>query len=303
MSKRTPGLRKRGQTWHVQKVIAGQLICCSTGEKELEAAEKYLTQLIQSTRKSKIYGERIERTFDQAAARYIKEYDHKRSIDRDIDTLKAVMPYIGNMPLKKIHSGVLDCFIGDRKKTGITAGTLNRDLSIIKRVLKLCAELWRDENGNPWLDTAPMLVKVQGEKRKPKPINWSEQERLLKSMPIYLAEMCLFALNTGLRDQEICSLTWDQECKVQGMDHTVFVVTEDKAKNQQERIVALNSTAVRLVEARRGNGSDFVFDYNGRKLDRLNNRAWKKSISESGLTGVRVHDLRHTFGMRLRDAN
>lgn len=41
-----------------------------------------------------IYGERLERTFDEAVARFLEEYDHKRSLERDIVTLKAVMPYI-----------------------------------------------------------------------------------------------------------------------------------------------------------------------------------------------------------------
>ena len=62
------------------------------------------------------------------------------------------------------------------------------------------------------------------------------------------------------------------------MDGTVFVITEDRAKNEHERIVPLNSVASRLVEGRRGNGSEFVFDYKGRQLDRINNRAWRRQL-------------------------
>ena len=302
MSKRTPGLRKNGTYWHIQKVIAGKLVRCSTGETQLEKAEQFLAKLIEDTRKVKVYGERLERTFDQAAARYIEEYEHKSSLDRDIVTLKAVMPYIGNIELRKIHSGVLDEFVKDRRNSGISAGTLNRDLTIVKRILKLCSELWRDVNGRPWLDTAPMLIKVQGEKRKPRPISWVEQERLLKSMPRYLAEMCEFALNTGLRDQEICGLRWSDECKVNGINASVFVITEERSKNDRERIVPLNSVANCIINSRRGNNSEFVFDYEREKLSRINNKAWRKAVKESGLTGVRVHDLRHTFGKRLRAA-
>ena len=35
----------------------------------------------------------------------------------------------------------------------------------------------------------------------------------------------------------------------------------------------------------------------------MTNRAWQKGRVEAGLTEVRVHDLRHTFGMRLRSAD
>ncbi len=35
---------------------------------------------------------------------------------------------------------------------------------------------------------------------------------------------------------------------------------------------------------------------------RINNSAWKKARNRVGLPQVRVHDLKHTFGYRLREA-
>jgi integrase len=114
--------------------------------------------------------------------------------------------------------------------------------------------------------------------------------------------MALFALNTGLRDQEICGMKWADECKVSGLDTTVFIIDDIRAKNKYERIVPLNSVARSIVAGRRNNKSDYVFDYQGRKLDRMTNRAWRSAREAVGLKLVRVHDLRHTFGMRLRAA-
>ncbi|MGZ8096667.1 MAG: tyrosine-type recombinase/integrase, partial [Methylosarcina sp.] len=138
-----------------------------------------------------------------------------------------------------------------------------------------------------------------GEKRKPRPISWSEQERLIKPMPAYLAEMSIFALNTGLRDQEICGLKWEDEFKVQSLDTSVFIITEDRAKNGRERIVPLNSIARSIINKRRGQG-EYVFELSGNRLSRMNNKAWRKAREAAGLNEVRVHDLRHTFGKRLR---
>lgn len=302
MAKRTPGLRKKGEVWHIEKVIVGQLVRQNTGETELDQAERYLAQLIENRRKEKVYGERLDRTFDEAAARYIEEYGHKRSIDRSIQALKLVMPYIGTVPLLKIHSGALEDYIKDRKKAGISAGTLYRDVGVIRRVLSLSARLWRDDQGRAWLDTVPMLPAIEGVKRKPRPINWEEQEALLKALPAYLAEMSLFSLNTGLRDQEICGMKWDDECKLSGTDKSVFIISEERAKNEHERIVPLNSIAQSIVNSKRGNNSAYVFAFEGRKLDRMTNKAWRKARESVELTEVRVHDLRHTFGMRLRVA-
>ena len=301
MSKSTPGLRKKGEIWHIDKTIAGRKLRESTGEKELEAAERYLAKRISEIRAELVYGERRVRTFNEAAGRYIDEYGHKRSIDRDIDTLKAVMPYIGESALQKIHSATLDRFVRDRKAAGISAGTLNRDMAIIRRVLKLCAAMWRDEQGRPWLDTAPLLPPIQGTKRKPRPISVAEQDRLIKGMPQYLFDMTLFALHTGLRDQEICGLQWAHEKEIYGTRETVFITTEERAKNDHERIVPLNSVARSIVNRYRGQ-SEFVFNLNGNRLERMNNRAWRKARVSANLADVRVHDLRHTFGMRLRAA-
>jgi len=301
MAKKTPGLRKRGEVWHIHKTIAGQLLCESTGEKELDAAERYLAKRTREIRETIVYGGRIERTFDNAAARYVDEYAHKRSLDRDIVTLKAVMPYIGGIPLNKIHASSLDVYIKERKGKRISAGTLNRDMAVIRRVLTLSARLWRDDQGRPWLDTVPMLPAVQGAKRKPRPISAAEQDRLLKDMPGYLSDMVIFALHTGLRDQEICGLRWDDEAKVPELDTTVFIITEERAKNSHERIVPINAVARGIIAKYRGQG-EHVFCLGGKRLDRMNNRAWQKARKNAGLEDVRVHDLRHTFGMRLRAA-
>ena len=93
-------------------------------------------------------------------------------------------------------------------------------------------------------------------------------------------------------------MRWTDECKVSDLDTTVFIRT----KNKRERIVPLNSVARSIVAGRRNNKSEYVFDYQGRKLDRMTNRAWRRAREAVGLNLVRVHDLRHTFGMRLRAA-
>jgi integrase len=301
MAKATPGLRKKGNIWHIDKTVAGIKLRESTGETELENAERYLEKRIKEIRSIVVYGDKIERTFDEAAARFLDEYEHKRSILRDRTTLDLVMPYIGNMPLREIHFGSLERYIKDRKAQGITAGTLNRDMAVVRRILKLAANLWRDNKGRPWLENAPLFPVIQGAKRKPRPISAAEQDRLIRHMPTYLADMTLFAVHTGLRDQEICRMRWDDEAKVNGLDTTVFIVTEDRAKNEHERIVPLNSIAQSIVAKYRGQ-SEYVFHFKGNRLDRMNNRAWRNARASVGLPDVRVHDLRHTFGMRLRAA-
>ncbi len=46
---------------------------------------------------------------------------------------------------------------------------------------------------------------------------------------------------------------------------------------------------------------EFVFSYKGKALSRMLNRAWITARNKAELR-VRVHDLKHTFGRRLRAA-
>ena len=80
---RTAGLVKRGEIWHIDKKIGGIRLCESTGEKELSKAELYLAMRRERARRASIYGERPKRLFREAAERYLKENQHKRSIGCD----------------------------------------------------------------------------------------------------------------------------------------------------------------------------------------------------------------------------
>ena len=64
-------------------------------------------------------------------------------------------------------------------------------------------------------------------------------------------------------------------------------------------MIVLNSVARQVVEERRGVHPEHVFSWKGTPLSRISNTSWKKSKARAGLP-IRFHDLRHTFGHRLR---
>ncbi len=45
------------------------------------------------------------------------------------------------------------------------------------------------------------------------------------------------------------------------------------------------------------------FSYRGRERKSVNNTVWKIARTQAGLPQVRIHDVRHTFGRRLRAAS
>ncbi len=112
----------------------------------------------------------------------------------------------------------------------------------------------------------------------------------------------MFKVNTRTREQEVCRLRWEWEVPIAELDRSVFVIPRQWVKNREDRLVVLNDVAWRVVNERRGADPQFVFTYRGHVVKAMNNSAWVTVRTRCGLPQVRVHDLKHTFGRRLRAA-
>ena len=299
--KKISGLIKRGGIWHKQ--FRGRRLCESTGESDLESAELYLARKLDTFRRAAIYGERPERSFRQAATKYLNENLDKRSMENQALHLRLLDPFIGDLPLRGVHMGTLQPFIAARRTQGVKTKTINLALAIVRHILNLAASEWLDENSLTWLERPPKikLLKVT-DARKPYPLSWDEQTRLFKELANHLARMALFKVNTGCREQEVCRLRWDWEIRVPELETSVFLIPGDHVKNGDPRLVVLNRVARSVMEGERGVHREFVFTYRGAPVTKMNNSAWKRARRVVGLPQVRVHDLKHTFGRRLRAA-
>lgn len=301
--KQIPGLVRRGGIWHIDKRIGGRRVCQSTESPRLSEAEQVLARITEETRQAQRYGVRPSRTFEQAAAKYVLENQHKRSLASDIGRLKHLLPHIGQIPLERLHRGTLDPWVAKRRKEGVASGTINHGLKVVRRILNLAASEWMDEHGLTWLAAAPKIKLLPDlDRRRPYPLSWDEQSRLFAELPGHLAAMALFAVNTGCRDGEVCRLRWDWEEDLPGLNTSVFVIPDRFVKNGDDRLVILNRIASRVIDAQRGQHPEFVFSYRGKAVQRMLNSGWKSARERVGLPQVRVHDLKHTFGRRLRAA-
>jgi len=303
--KRTPGLIKRNEVWHIDKFIEGQRVRQSCGTRDQAEAERFLARKMEEVRQASVYGVRPARTFDEAAAKYLLEYQHKRSINDDIGRLKGLMPWIGELSLERVHMSTLQPWIADRRKDKRRPATINQGLAIVRRILNLAANEWMDEYGLTWLAHAPkikLLPDPASGKRQPYPLTWEEQQRLFKVLPRHLAEMALFAVNTGCRDREVCRLQWDWEQQVPELNTSVFLIPGPFVKNGDDRLVVLNRVAESVVDAQRGQDATHVFTYHGKPMTRMLNSAWLTARKKVNLNQARVHDLKHTYAGRLRSA-
>jgi integrase len=75
-----------------------------------------------------------------------------------------------------------------------------------------------------------------------------------------------------------------------------------ESRNSDDPLVVLNRTAQSVFEVQRGQHGTHVFAYQGKPTTRMLNRAWMRAREKADLPQVRVHDLKHNFGRRLRPA-
>ncbi len=307
MAKRTPGITEtQDGRWRIDKTYKGTRL---QGRFETyQAAENWLLNEIEQLRVAQYQRPRYK--FEKIAAKYLLESEEKLSIQTEATLLEVIIPFIGHLNLEQIHDETLQSFIKARKTQGRKNKTINASLGVVRHILNLAARKWRDSQGRTYLETAPLISMLSlDDARKPRPISWGEQRKLLPKLPAHLQRMALFSLNSGVRDDVVVNLRWEWEVYVKELECSVFIVPPRYVKGRKcWRPLVCNRVAQSILEEQRGRHPEFVFTYQRGKhhephaIETMNNNGWQKARKSVGLQDVRVHDLRHTVGMRLREA-
>lgn len=323
----------------VDKWIDGERVFARLGAVGQEEAEIWLAQRIQRIRLSKERGSRPRVPFREATVRYLKENrDCLASVDDVAWHVSLLDPWIGDLPIDEVYDEALRPFCDHRllhDKVSLT--TLNRSLEVVRRILNLCARSYRHENRLTWLETAPLISidakQARKKARKPYPLSWEEEDLFFAELPQDPnRQMAQFKVNTGNREEEVCILKWEWEVAVPELNTSVFVIPGSFVKNGEDRLIVLNQVARKVIEERRGIHPEFVFTYRGQRAKKygggfrpgyagapvecMNNNGWQHARIRAaerypekfgrtapwGFEHVRVHDLKHTFGRRLRAA-
>jgi len=172
------------------------------------------------------------------------------------------------------------------KDTGklVSRAEVNRLLALLRSILKAACHDWE------WLDRTPKVKLFKEDKRRIRWITPEEAARLLGCLPKHLAAMARFSLATGLREQNVLGLQWNQL----DLSRRVAWIHGDEVKNSQALAVPLNEEALSVIRAQRFKNKRFVFTYKGERIARANNSGWRKALIDAGIKNFRWHDLRHT---------
>ena len=192
---------------------------------------------------------------------------------------------LGDRTMRQTVPGDIERYVNERLKV-VARATVNRELAFLKRVFNVAIRDGLDIR-NP-VSRIPMLKENNERVRF---LSQEEQARLLSELrhPKHKL-LVLFAVNTGLRQEEQFGLLWEHVG-----DGYVRI---PRSKNGESRTVPLNEAARQCLHDIRK-----LIPEGGRcfpiNAHNFYGRVFKPALSRAKIENLHWHDLRHTFASRL----
>ena len=257
----------------------------ATRTQALRIQERVRNQVISGEYKLDVQGNNTK--IENFAETYLKRRQHLWSSKRDNLSVRTLLSYFKGKTLNTITSADVEDYLARRLKDGVANGTINRELSCLKRMFNLAIK-WKEAKGNP-VNDVDFLKEPPGRTRF---LYEEEAQTLIEAASPHLKPIIITALNTGMRRGEILSLMWNQVFIDEAIDPYLEI---RKAKNNKRRIIPLNNDMIELLQSIGKGDDEFVFHGKYGKPLKGIKEPWQNALKKTGILDFRFHDLRHTF--------
>ncbi|MWV25495.1 tyrosine-type recombinase/integrase, partial [Methylobacterium sp. 2A] len=284
---------KRGrsgkETYWVRFQWQGREVRRSARTSSKAVAQQYLAHLLEQHRRIG-RGGRPRCSYGDALDRFGSEYlpTLKPSTQaRYRESFKHLTPRFGSFFLDEINKSMLGEFVTTRKEEGVTGATIRRDLATLSSMFS-CAVAWDLIELNPVRQFSKKHIR-EAPPRTSYPCE-EEVERLVAHAPPMIGLLIRLLAQTGMRQEEACSLEWKQ-VSIERREIRLW-----KTKTSSPRTIPLSDDALgTIVGTPQHRDRRYVF-WHGEEGQRYTHFASRFAvIAKRAKVPWRCHDLRHRF--------
>lgn len=202
-------LKKRGKTWHTHFFVDGERFPQSLGTSDWREAQRMERDLIRDAKAGKLAAKRDDFSrlpFSAAAERFLADRIPllaPRSVQTERERVKPINKSLGEVAVCRITAAQVTAYIRERNAAGKSNATINRELDIIRGVLK---------RAKRWHHFAEEIHPLPVRQNTGQALTYEEKVKLLHraARPEWqtVAWAARLALNTTMRGCEIKELRW-----------------------------------------------------------------------------------------------
>jgi integrase len=288
------------KVWWMNFTDRNKQVRRSTETPNKKLAEKIYAKSITQVAEGKWFevDEGRSRTFKELAEKYESQvFKELKNWGSAMSYLNQLKDFFGPYTLYEITPALIDDFKQMRKAKGVKPATINRQLTIFKRIFNLAKKRWM------WIrDVPPIEMEPKADKKRVRYLTFKEYRRVLECCDDWLKNIVAVAAWTGLR---LSNVVYLRRSQLNMADRTILL-DGSETKNQENLIIPVAAPALEALK----NAlkvtymkSPYVFCENDSPSNKRNvQRDFKKALKLAGIEDFRFHDLRHCFASWNRQA-
>lgn len=283
----TGSLIQRGGIWYLRFYDGGKRIEESTRTGDRKEAERKLRVKVGELAAANRV--RLGAPATVADALRLVEADYKEKQATSLDDVKSrvrlhLTPKLGPIMLADLKAAAVKAYVSARKREQAAVATVNRELSILRRGLRLAME-----QEPPWIGWAPTIKALPEDNARAGFLEHSQYVALRNALPVDLQLPLVIGYHTGLRRSAVLSIRLSQV----DMKSKVIRLESGQSKIKKPQPVPIYGDMAGYLEMALAKNRRYVCEIKGKPIGSFR-KTWITATKAAGVEGLIFHDLRRS---------